>query len=133
MPRYLNPPTVPKPASRYSQAVAVGAEYKRLIISGQIGVTASGALAQGVEAQMEQAFDNLLALLAAAGLASTDLVRITCYVTRPGSVAAFRAVREAKLGNHAPACTYLEVAGLADPGYLVEIDGEAVQEASALR
>jgi len=38
-------------------------------------------------------------------------------------------VRESKLGKAAPASTYLEVAGLAAPNYLVEIEGEAVREA----
>lgn len=129
MPRYLNPPTAPKPASRYSQAVACGAAYKRVVVSGQIGVDAAGQLAEGLEAQMGQAFDNLLAIVAAAALGPADIVKITCFVTQPGSVATFRRVREAKLGAVAPACTYLEVAGLADPAYLVEVEGEALQEA----
>ena len=130
MPRFLNPPTVPAPASRYSQAVALGVPFKRLIISGQIGVRADGQLAVGLEHQLEQAFDNILALLEAAELSVSDIVKLTTYVTVPGSVKIARAVRERKLDRHAPASTYLEVAGLATPDLLCEIEAEAVREAS---
>ena len=133
MPRYLNPKTVPAPASRYSQAVAVGAPFKRLIVSGQLGIAASGDLAEGMEAQLAQAFDNVLALVAAADLEAADIVKTTVYVTVPGSVALYRKVREAKLGKHQPAATYHEIAGLARPEFLVEIEGEAVRAAGVSR
>jgi enamine deaminase RidA (YjgF/YER057c/UK114 family) len=77
---------------------------------------------------MEQAFDNLIKVLEAAQLDKSDLIKITTYVTIPGSVALYRGVRERKLGSHAPCATYLEIAGLASPEMLVEIEGEAVRE-----
>jgi 2-iminobutanoate/2-iminopropanoate deaminase len=130
MPRFFNPSNVPKPASRYTQGIAHSAIYKRLVISGQIGVTAEGQLVDGLEAQMEQAFDNLIRILEAAQLDKSDLVKITVYVTVPDSVALYRRVRESKLGSYAPCATYLEIAGLATPEILVEIEGEAVREAA---
>ena len=131
MPRFLNPPTAPFPASRYSQAVAVGAQFKRLVISGQVGLSPgqNGVLAEGLEAQMEQAFDNLIAIVESAEMKATDIIKIVTYVTVPGQVAIYRKVRDAKLGKHAPASTYLEVAGLASPAFLVEVEGEAIREA----
>jgi 2-iminobutanoate/2-iminopropanoate deaminase len=128
MPRFFNPSNVPKPASRYTQGIAHSAVYKRLIISGQIGITPEGQLADGVEAQMEQAFDNLIRILEAAQLDKSDLIKITVFVTVPGSVALYRSVRESKLGSYAPCATYLEITGLASPEFLVEIEGEAVRE-----
>ena len=133
MPRYLNPPNLPRPASRYSQGVAHGAAYKRVLVSGQIGVDASGKLAEGIEAQMAQALDNVLAVIAAAGLGPADVVKIVCYVTEPDRVKAWRRLREEKLGACQPAATYLQVAGLADPAWLVEIEAEAIQEGAAGR
>ena len=129
MPRFLNPKTVPPAASRYSQAVAIGAPFKRLVLSGQLGIAPDGKLAEGLEAQLSQAFDNVLALVAAADLELTDIVKVTVFVTVPGSVAVYRKVREAKFGKHAPAATYLQVAGLASPEFLAEIEAEAVREA----
>ena len=128
MPRFLNPPTVIAPASRYSQAAEHGSWGPRLVISGQIGMSPDGSLAEGLEAQMEVAWDNLIAILHDAGMTVNDLVKVTVYVTVPGSVGPFRTVRDRKLAGHAPACTYLEVAGLARPDFLAEIEGEAVRE-----
>ena len=131
MPRFLNPPTVPTPGSRYSQAVALGTPFKRLIISGQIGARPDGALEEGLEAQLERAWDNVLALIEAAGMAIADLVKVTTYVTPKNSVGLTRLVRERKIGRHAPASTYVEVAGLANPIWLCEIEAEAMREVSA--
>ncbi|HEX2555537.1 MAG TPA: RidA family protein [Microvirga sp.] len=128
MPRFFNPPTVIAPASRYSQAAEHGTHGRRLVISGQLGIRPDGSLAEGLEAQMEVAWDNLFAILRHAGMEVTDLVKATVFVTVPGSVGPYRAVRDRKLSGHAPACTYLEIAGLARPEFLAEIEGEAVKE-----
>ena len=98
------------------------------MISGQIGMRPDGSLAEGLEAQMEVAWGNLIAILHDAGMTVNDLVKVTVYVTVPGSVGPFRTVRDRKLAGHAPACTYLEIAGLARPDFLTEIEGEAVQD-----
>jgi enamine deaminase RidA (YjgF/YER057c/UK114 family) len=129
MPRFFNPATVIAPASRYSQAAEHSLSGRRLMISGQIGIRPDGTLAEGLEAQMEVAWDNLIAILHDAGMAVNDLVKVTVFVTVSGSVAPYRIVRDAKLAGHAPACTYLEVAGLARPDFLAEVEGEAVREA----
>ena len=128
MPRFFNPPTIVAPASRYSQGVEHGSGGRRLVVSGQIGTRPDGSTPDGLEEQMEVAWDNLAAVLAEAGMGVNDLVKITVYVTVPGSVGVFRQVRDRKLAGHAPACTYLEVAGLAAPRFLTEIEGEAVKE-----
>jgi 2-iminobutanoate/2-iminopropanoate deaminase len=128
VPRFFNPATVAAPASRYSHAVEHATTARRLVISGQVGVRADGALADGFEAQMEAAFDNLLSILADAGMEAADLVKISVFATVPGSVAAYRSIRDRRLAGHAPAATYLEVAGLARPEWLVEIEAEAVRE-----
>ena len=128
MPRFFNSPTVIAPASRYSQAAEHGTGGRRLVISGQLGIRPDGSLAEGLEAQMEVAWDNLFAILRHAGMEVTDLVKATVYVTVLGSVGPYRAVRDRKLSGHAPACTYLEIAGLARPEFLAEIEGEAVKE-----
>lgn len=128
MPRFFNPRTTARPASRYSHGVVHSARARRLVISGQVGVLPDGTLPKSLEAQMDAAWDNLLGILSEAGMGVTDLIRITAYVTERGSVETFRAVRDRRLGGHAPASTYLEVSGLARSDFLFEIDGEAVVE-----
>lgn len=128
MPKPLNPSSIAPPASRYAHGVVHSARARRLVISGQIGTAIDGALADGLQGQMEQAWDNLEAVLREAGMAITDLIRINAYCTVPGSVSAYRAVRDRRLGGHLAAATYIEVAGLARSDYLFEIEGEAVCE-----
>jgi 2-iminobutanoate/2-iminopropanoate deaminase len=124
MPRFFNPPTVVAPASLYSQAAEHSLTGRRLVISGQIGMKLGGIL----EAQMETAWDNVIAILRHTDMTVNDLVKVTVYVTIPGSVGVYREVRDRKLAGHAPASTYLEVAGLARPDLLAEIEAEAVKE-----
>lgn len=124
----LNPDTVPKPASAYVQAVLHSAGAKRLVISGQVGITAEGKLLDGMEAQLRQCWVNLFAVMAAAGFEKRHLVKSVIYVTEPGQIALSRRLRDEAMDGHLSASTYLEIAGLASPEILCEIEGEAVLE-----
>lgn len=128
MPRFFNPDSVQAPASNYSHGAGHALSGRRLVISGQIAIDREGRIADGLEAQFELAFENLLAVLRADGMEIRHLVKITAFCTRPGAVGIFRAAREKALQGHAPATTYLEVSGLASPALLVEIEGEAVMD-----
>jgi len=125
---FLNPNDAPAPASRYSQGVLVPANAKRLIISGQIGMTKDGKVLEGIEAQLRQTWQNILAVLREGGMAVTDLVKITSFVTDPKAVTVTRQIRDEVLQGHQPASTFLVVAGLAIPSLLCEIEAEAVKE-----
>jgi 2-iminobutanoate/2-iminopropanoate deaminase len=124
-PTIVQPDTVVKPATQYAQAIHVPAGGERLVISGQIGVRPDGSIVEGLEGQLEQAWANIFALLEAAGFAKTDLVRVFIYVTVPGQVGVYRAVRDRILDGHLCANTYLEISGLAAPELLCEIEAEA--------
>jgi len=128
MPRFFNPKTMPKPASNYVQAVEMVSPGNRLIISGQIGVTPDGQMLQGYRAQAEQAWRNGLAGVIASGMQVTDIVAIRVYDVAPGDVSAYREIRDQFLEGHAPASTYVVVAGLAHPDLLTEIEIEAFRE-----
>ena len=126
MHREINPPNFPEPQSNYSQGVVHNAATQRLVISGQVGVRSDGSIAQGLDAQMQQTWDNFLAVLETAGFETADVVKVTLFTTVP-ALQEFRRGREQALAGHAPAATYVQVAGLADPDFLVEIEGEAVK------
>lgn len=128
MPKSVNPRSIAPPASRYAHGIIHSARARRLVISGQVGIAVDGTLADGFQGQLEQIWDNIEAILREAGMAITDLIRITVYSAVPGSVGITRSVRDRRLGGHLVAATYLEVAGLASKDYLVEIDAEAVCE-----
>lgn len=126
--RAINPDTVVKPASNYAQAVIHAAGAERIVIAGQLGVLPDGTVLDGLEPQMEQAWRNIFSILAAGGFEKQHLVKATIFVTLPGQVAVYRAVRDRMLDNHLCANTYVEISALAAPTFLVEIEAEAVKE-----
>ena len=127
MHKTYKPDTVAPPGSNFSHAVEVAPEARWLYTAGQIGRSPAGTVAEGVEAQAEQAWRNLVAILEAAGMGVRDLVRITTYITSPGDVGAVRDVRTRFMGAYEPASTLLVVAALAAPGLLFEIEGVAAK------
>ena len=125
--KIINPDTVIKPMSSYAQGVVHAAGGERIVVSGQLGVLPDGTVEEGLEAQMERAWTNVLNVMAAAGFEVTHMTRATIYVTVPGQVLVYRKVRDKMLNGHLCANTYLEIAGLAGPDFLVEIEEEAVR------
>lgn len=124
----LSPDSAPKPASAYAQAVLHSANAKRLVISGQVGMTLEGKVLEGMEAQLRQCWINLFAVMAAAGFAKKHLVKTVIYVTQPGQVALSRRLRDEAMDGLLAASTYVQISGLAMPELLCEIEGEAVLE-----
>jgi len=84
----------------------------------------------GFVAQVRQALANVVAALEAAGARPEQVVRLTWYVTdreayRSALEEIGRVYRET-LGRHFPAMSVVVVAGLVEPGALVEIEATAV-------
>jgi 2-iminobutanoate/2-iminopropanoate deaminase len=131
MKRFLKPQKISASASAHSQGLAHGRVFKRLLIAGQIGADHSGEAPADFESQVALAFDNLLAVIEAAQLTIGDLVRIMAYAAVPDSLAAYHRVYQRKLGPATPVSTYVEIAGLGDPRWLILIEGEAIQESDS--
>jgi enamine deaminase RidA (YjgF/YER057c/UK114 family) len=118
----MNPAGIAPPLSRYSHAVLVPAGARTLHVSGQVGVRPDGTLAEGAEAQLEQSWQNVMAILAAAGMGAQDIVKVNTFLVPAVDVGLSREVRGRHLQGAAPASTLLVVAGLASPAYLCEIE-----------
>ncbi|MBX3551455.1 MAG: RidA family protein [Pseudolabrys sp.] len=121
----VNPPGTPASLA-YSQGV-LSEGSKVLHISGQVGVGPDGKAGNGIAEQCRFAWANLAAALKAGGMEIGDLVKITSFLTKAGDIAAYRETRGAALGSHKPASTLIVVSALADPGWLVEIEGVAIR------
>ena len=117
-----------KALSRYAQGIVHAAGAERMVVSGQLGLRPDGTPEEGLEAQMERAWSNVFAVMAAGGFEVRNLLRATVYVTLPGQVALYREVRDRMLDGHLCACTYLEISALTGPENLVEIEAEAVKD-----
>jgi 2-iminobutanoate/2-iminopropanoate deaminase len=122
---FSNPASVHKPG-RYSHAALVSGATRRLVLSGQVGTAPDGTVLEGAEAQIGQVLANIGALLAAHGMAPSDVVKLNVFITDRALMDSLRTQRAAFFGDHVPASTLLIVAGLADPRFLVEIEAEAV-------
>jgi enamine deaminase RidA (YjgF/YER057c/UK114 family) len=121
--------SVPEVAPGPGYAHAVTASGKLAFVSGQIALDADGQLVGpgDLAAQTAQALRNLHLILGALGADWPDVVRFTWYVRDAGSVPVIRGVREQflrpSLGDLPnPASTLVQVAALARPEFLVEVD-----------
>lgn len=68
--------------NRYSPAVRAGG---LLFVSGQVGSREDGSPEPGLEAQVRRAFDNLNAILAAAGCSFQDVQDVNLFIVDPES------------------------------------------------
>jgi enamine deaminase RidA (YjgF/YER057c/UK114 family) len=121
----LNPDTTAPPVGLYSQGVVTPGSGRWLHIAGQVGVRRDGTLGEGFEAQAQAAWENVVGVLAAAGMAPGDLVKVTTFLTDAGHLPQFGAVRAKFLGDARPASTLLIVKALARPEWLVEVEAVA--------
>ncbi len=109
----------------YSQAIIAGGV---VYCSGQIAMdpTTGEVVARGdVAAQTAQIFDNLTAVLAAAGCDLSRVARTTVFLRSMDDFAAMNAVYAARFGEHRPARAAVEVSRL-PRDVDVEIDAIAV-------
>jgi enamine deaminase RidA (YjgF/YER057c/UK114 family) len=121
-----NPAGVHRGVTSYSLAAIAPADARRIIVSGQVGSAPDGTVPEDPAAQIEQAYANLRAVLAAHGLGLRDIAKTTVFLTDRSLIGAYRDVRARVMGDHAPASTLLVVSGLADPRFLVEVEAEAI-------
>jgi 2-iminobutanoate/2-iminopropanoate deaminase len=101
-----------------------------VFVSGQAALDLDGNLVgEGdFDAQAEQAFENLRAVLGAAGSAMDKLVKVTIYLTDMSNFGKIVALRERYFSPPWPADTLVEVSALALPELMIEIEGIALVE-----
>ena len=113
-----------KPA--YSSAVVAGNTiYLACAVSGR---DASGGVIgrDDIEAQAVAVFESLKETLASSGATFADLTKITVFATKLEYRAKIGEVRARYISEAPPASTFVVVTSLADPDFLVEIEGIAV-------
>ncbi|HEV8361438.1 MAG TPA: RidA family protein [Candidatus Thermoplasmatota archaeon] len=128
--RIINPPALGRP-SGYAHGVLAG---HLLFIAGQVGARPDkdGTLrvvGSDFAPQFDTALGNVLEVVKEAGGRPEHVVDMTIFVTNLEQYRAARAaladVWKRHLGRHYPAVTLVEVAGLVEPGTLVEIKATA--------
>jgi enamine deaminase RidA (YjgF/YER057c/UK114 family) len=124
----LLPNEWPRP-SGYSHGIA--AQGRQVFIAGQIGWDPRGDFRSACMAdQVEQALQNIVAVLAEARGRPEHLVRLTWFVTSRdeyrANLAAIGAAYRAVMGRHFPTMTVIQVVALMEAQAKVEIEATAV-------
>src|SRR5258708_21776548 len=76
-----NPAAVHAPSSGYSMGLELGQHRRLLFVSGQVPERSDGSVPAGFDAQCEQAWRNVIEVLAAAGLGVMHLVNVNTFLT----------------------------------------------------
>jgi 2-iminobutanoate/2-iminopropanoate deaminase len=125
--RVIQPTGLADPRPRYSQGI-LAEGGKVLFIAGQTASDASGnVVGKGdIKAQTRQVFENLKAVLEAAGGSLDNIVMTTTYITDRKNREGYNEVRRGMYKKDPPTSTLVIISGLAHEDYLIEINGIAV-------
>ena len=121
-----NPASVHAPSNGYSMGLEISQHRRLLFVSGQGPENPDGSVPDGFEAQCEQAWRNVIAVLKSAGLGAAHLVKINTFLTDKSQVAPNRAIRRKMLEGHEPASTVM-IAETVDGKWLLEIEAIAAE------
>jgi enamine deaminase RidA (YjgF/YER057c/UK114 family) len=117
----------------YSQGVVLPAAARLVLVGGQNGIDANGQIVGkgDIAAQTAQALGNLAMVLEAGGAKPENLVRLSISIVgdtdiRPAFSAWMAFWRDR---GPPPVVTAVRVLGLANPDFLIEIEGQAAIEA----
>ncbi|OCR04093.1 deaminase [Helicobacter pullorum] len=108
----------PQAIGPYSQAICVNG---MVYTSGQIGLTPSGEMVQGIEAQTRQVLENLKAILKNAGSGFDKVVKTTIFLSDMDNFGIVNGIYAEFFGEHKPARSTIAVKSLPKEA-LVEIE-----------
>ncbi len=125
--KFLNPETVCPPGGNYTHSVEIDPSARYLFVAGQTGVDIDGNVPDGIEAQADIAFSNMVKILEASDFGLQDVVFMKSFLTRREDRDGYQKVRSKYWGGIKPASTFLLVQGLARPDFLVEVEAIAAK------
>jgi 2-iminobutanoate/2-iminopropanoate deaminase len=105
----------------YVHAVEVRDPGRILYVSGTMGLDERGVAGKTLEEQLELVWANIRTILAAAGMSTDNIVRLTSYLRDASYADANAAARLRALGSHRVPTTAIVVQTLA-ADWLVEIE-----------
>jgi len=121
-----NPEGIHAPLAPYAHQIEVSGETRWLVLSGQLGMQPDRSVPDDPAEQLDLALANVLRNLDAAGMAVSDLVKLTLYMVDEVGPDARAEVLRQRLGDVQPCMTLVYVPKLAAPPLKVEIDAWAV-------
>jgi enamine deaminase RidA (YjgF/YER057c/UK114 family) len=125
--RRLTPESLHPPFANYAHGVEVPAGWRLVFCSGQLGIGKDGVAPESVEAQARLCFQAIAAILAEAGMALADIVRLNAYVSAAQYLSGYMRVRDEFVGSPPPASTLMIVQGFARSEFKVEVEAVAAR------
>ena len=112
----------------YSQGVKVTQAQTVLFLSGQVAYTADGGVAcrGDFKGQARGAYEAIKVLVESQGGTMASVVKLTTYVSDMRYRIDLAPIREEFFGKKGPASTLVEIAALAHPDWMIEIEAIAV-------
>ena len=123
-PTFHDPAGIYPPAGPYAHAVSVAQPQRLLFISGTMGLDPQGVAGKTVEEQLELVWSNLGQILQDAGMTTSNIVKLTCFLSDRSHRGPNMDARRRALGEHKVATTVV-VVELLETQWLVEIDAVA--------
>jgi enamine deaminase RidA (YjgF/YER057c/UK114 family) len=117
----IQPASLAPPAANYAHAILTENATRWLHTSGVVPTRLDGAVPDGVGEQARVVWSNIAAMLAEAGMGSSDIVSVTTYAVVGQPLAEVMAARDKFLGGHLAASTLVTVPALARPEWKLEI------------
>lgn len=125
MKTFRNPQALGAAPAAYSHQVEIDKNERLLILSGQTGMRPDGTLSKDPIEQVDQALQNVIRNLEAAGMGVEDILKLTLFLVGDVDNTKRRAVTAQRMAGHKPCSTVVFVAGLVSPEMRVEIDAIA--------
>ncbi len=129
--KVIHPSHFPKPRG-YANGILTDMPSGRMLhVAGQIGWDKDARIvSQDFAVQFLQALDNVIDVVREAGGATEHIAKLLVFVTDleayRGATAAIGEGWRGRLGKYYPAMSLVKVAGLLEPGALVEIEAVAI-------
>jgi 2-iminobutanoate/2-iminopropanoate deaminase len=130
MNRAVTPSSIRAPFAAYSHGIVVSPGARLLFASGQLGVRPDDTVPDDIEGQAVLCFENISAILTAAGMTFADVVRFNAFVTDRGHFQIYGAVRSRYVHGEDFASTLLVVSGFTRPEFKIEVEATAAQAVS---
>lgn len=121
-----NPPDAPPTFGGYSQGLEVSTPGRLLYISGQIPENVEGEAPDGFREQCRQVWRNIKSVLASAGMTTSDLVKVTTFLSSRTYRDENSEIRRNELDGADPAVTVI-ITDIYDDNWLLEIEAIAHQ------
>ena len=109
------------PTADYAHAIEVRGAQRLLFVAGTMGLDPAGVPGATIDEQLTLLWDNLRAILAAAGMTVDNVVRLTSYLRDVEYAEANAAARTRALGGRVIPTTAI-VAQTLSPEWLVELE-----------